>query len=578
MFGHRSSDFRVGTPVNAEEGKKERAPLLPVRRASEGSMPNPMRPMRSYSAEYYGATPVLDDGGGFESDTTHNTFQRNPRFTGPRSLEMPSMMSRAYPSIDEFGEAQGAKRVKNFLPRTSATHSAATHTLPANKTIRSSRARKKTAARSKGGEFQAHRRKRRLYFCTIASEIDVEKLADRFQQSHLGLKGQMYDEVLHLYMNSTEELGIPGYEIAHLNNSRPHLQPSSFEHDNKAFLEQAITGIHTIPEATDNEHYSGGSYDGHRSVPFQVSRRLHDDLAEDDLLDVAQVLNPLELTPSNLVRIPSVDDHDLLQSAGLEDKEAIIDPQVQQDDLLSSALFWNYGGKEIFIFEFGAIVFWGYQQSEVDVLLDLAMEYIVKGRLSEAEFEAGEDDMAFVTSFEAESITIANDVIVLPDRTTVKSRLAVSFAIAQSSVLSIFEARIETKIEAYKYIPETLAQLGRVKLSPKELGNMIGEVFVIRHDVNLHSEILDIPDYFWKENTVEPLYRMTAMYLEMEPRTEVLNKRLDLLRELLRLLQHQHENAHAVTLEWIVIWLIVVSVILELMVWVGEVFGINLGE
>ena len=25
----------------------------------------------------------------------------------------------------------------------------------------------------------------------------------------------------------------------------------------------------------------------------------------------------------------------------------------------------------------------------------------------------------------------------------------------------------------------------------------IGEVFVIRHDVNLHTEILDTPDFFW---------------------------------------------------------------------------------
>lgn len=24
-----------------------------------------------------------------------------------------------------------------------------------------------------------------------------------------------------------------------------------------------------------------------------------------------------------------------------------------------------------------------------------------------------------------------------------------------------------------------------------------GEVFVIRHDVNLHTEILDTPDFFW---------------------------------------------------------------------------------
>lgn len=49
----------------------------------------------------------------------------------------------------------------------------------------------------------------------------------------------------------------------------------------------------------------------------------------------------------------------------------------------------------------------------------------------------------------------------------------------------------------------------------------------------------------------------------MENRTEILNKRLDMLRELLGVLQQQHENAHAVTVEWIVIWLIIISVVLS---------------
>ena len=45
--------------------------------------------------------------------------------------------------------------------------------------MKTGRQRKRMAARSKGGEFQARRRKRRVYFCCIGSEIDVEKLADR---------------------------------------------------------------------------------------------------------------------------------------------------------------------------------------------------------------------------------------------------------------------------------------------------------------------------------------------------------------------------------------------------------------
>jgi uncharacterized Rmd1/YagE family protein len=66
-------------------------------------------------------------------------------------------------------------------------------------------------------------------------------------------------------------------------------------------------------------------------------------------------------------------------------------------------------------------------------------------------------------------------VITLPPLTSVKERLAVSFAIAQSAVLTIFEARVEKKTEEYKYIPETLALSGKVNLSPKQLGTMIGK-------------------------------------------------------------------------------------------------------
>jgi uncharacterized Rmd1/YagE family protein len=95
--------------------------------------------------------------------------------------------------------------------------------------------------------------------------------------------------------------------------------------------------------------------------------------------------------------------------------------------------------------------------------------------------------------------------------------------------------------------------------------------------VNLHSEILDLPDYFWKENQVEPLYRMTMSYMEMEPRISVLNKRLDLMRQLLRVLQQQHENAHSVKLEWIVIWLIVISCVLEMWDIIKDVLGLHGG-
>ena len=74
--------------------------------------------------------------------------------------------------------------------------------------------------------------------------------------------------------------------------------------------------------------------------------------------------------------------------------------------------------------------------------------------ISPEEFKYGEDDMAFITSPEIDSISISNDVIYIHDTCPPEQLLAVSFAIAQSTMLSIFEARIERMVEEYKFIPE----------------------------------------------------------------------------------------------------------------------------
>lgn len=79
----------------------------------------------------------------------------------------------------------------------------------------------------------------------------------------------------------------------------------------------------------------------------------------------------------------------------------------------------------------------------------------------------------------------------------------------------------------------------------------------------------DTPDFFWKEEHHEQHYQMVMSYLEMSSRTEILNKRLDMLRELLDVLQQLMESSHAVKLEWIVIWLIVAEVVLQVLKTLG---------
>ncbi len=131
-------------------------------------------------------------------------------------------------------------------------------------------------------------------------------------------------------------------------------------------------------------------------------------------------------------------------------------------------------------------------------------------------------------------------------------------------MLAAFEEQVYNTMEEYKYIPQTLARTGKVQLAPLQLGRMIGHLFVIRHNVNMHSDILDTPDFFWVDNFYLPQYKLITEYLEIDSRVDVLNKRLDMTRELLELLQAQQENEHGASLEHIVIWLIAAEILLKL--------------
>lgn len=219
--------------------------------------------------------------------------------------------------------------------------------------------------------------------------------------------------------------------------------------------------------------------------------------------------------------------------------------------------------KEIFVFEFGAVVFWGFPAGEESEMLNIIREFVSKELTSAESFTSNDDDMALILVPPTSPLSISGDVLCLPEDTITKQRLAMSFALGQSTVLAVFESQVETKIPEYEHLPLTLANTGRIFLPSATVGKMIGELFVIRHKLNLHTDILDTPDFFWEEEQYTPEYELLWNYLEMSSRVEVLNKRLDMIKELLRLLHANMENAERVSLDWIVIWLIVIYCFVE---------------
>src|SRR5690606_27300933 len=143
--------------------------------------------------------------------------------------------------------------------------------------------------------------------------------------------------------------------------------------------------------------------------------------------------------------------------------------------------------------------------------------------------------------------------------------LSISFAIAQSVKLTVFEETIAKTVESTKQIPKDLAQKGKIFLSRKQTSQKMGELFLERNYVNLHTEILDTPEFFWEHSELEPFYRIMIHYLDLGKRVELLNRRLNLMHELFEILGNEINHQKTNQLEMTIIILILIEVVLAIL-------------
>lgn len=132
-------------------------------------------------------------------------------------------------------------------------------------------------------------------------------------------------------------------------------------------------------------------------------------------------------------------------------------------------------------------------------------------------------------------------------------RVAVAYALAQSVRLGSLELRIDRSIDQSRSLPDSLASTGQVSLSSKKVAQMIGELFVLRNQANLETDILETPEVFWDYVDYEPLYLKCREYLDVDSRVSILNQRAEVLQDLFDVLEDELNERHDKNLEWVVI-------------------------
>ncbi len=74
-----------------------------------------------------------------------------------------------------------------------------------------------------------------------------------------------------------------------------------------------------------------------------------------------------------------------------------------------------------------------------------------------------------------------------------QAQLAISYALAQSTKLSLHERRVVALVGETRTLPEELAATGHVDLPHGLVARLIGRVFIEKSAVNLLTPVLDTP-------------------------------------------------------------------------------------
>ncbi|KAJ5959248.1 YagE family protein [Penicillium vulpinum] len=228
-----------------------------------------------------------------------------------------------------------------------------------------------------------------------------------------------------------------------------------------------------------------------------------------------------------------------------------------------------YNVAEMFVFSYGVVVFWNFtERQEKDLLADLAFATssatgvptpLATMPLDEEDFET--EEFHFEYSTEISRPRVYNDMITLRSGDHM-IKLAISHGIAQSTKLCFFEEVMARQMADAKDVPRRLAVSGQLGMKREEVFRILGRLFKSRVEVNLSSNMLDVPNFFWEsEPTLYPLYIAVREYLEIKPRIQVLNERCRVFLDLAEILSDSIADNRTSHQTWIIIVLIIISII-----------------
>ena len=233
--------------------------------------------------------------------------------------------------------------------------------------------------------------------------------------------------------------------------------------------------------------------------------------------------------------------------------------QSSPDHLYVSKDSWG----EAMIFICGCVVFWGVDYQDVQTFLKKVKECSVDPNNHPV------DEVYNIVQGDKAGI---QDSDIILDNDNIDTKTAISYALAQAVKLKHYEDIVAETMPDLLTLPSDLAANGRIRISKKKALKKTGEIFLVRVQINLHSDLLDTPEYFWeRKEKEERVYQMMKQEMELVKRIKKLNHRLDIMQSTYDLLRAHIEHKDSILLETTITILIALEIVITMIQYIWPV-------
>lgn len=246
-----------------------------------------------------------------------------------------------------------------------------------------------------------------------------------------------------------------------------------------------------------------------------------------------------------------------------------LEKQLKQQELFSwersrntMQVIHKHKDQIFYVFKNGTLITWNIKRYEVKKIVKIVkpaaikpLEYPVKDQFS---YQMGMETKLWPHNyFNIDCIQLESEDHDL--------KLALSYGLSTSIKLNFYENNLERQINKYLPVIEKHTAEGIFTFSRKQIGKILGEIITTKSQINLSSEILYQPKFFWKHPNLEKYYDMMEKYLDIPVRVETINQQLATLNEIFEMFNLYLMNKHSHNLEIIIIVLIGVEIALSVL-------------